>query len=328
MKHTETVNHGFAVSRRAFIGGCLKTIAGVSLGVELLNSTSLYAGVMEATHVAQNDNQHKTFVAPLFCTAYITPDAPGQGGQEAVVARYPMALVPQDNSPVYRKWRDKIKTINPKIVLLGYQMVIQETRVPGPGHDKLRNARNAWSVYPGGVAPRIFDGSMREGSRIYDPRNASWRTAFLEACRATLASYPYDGLFLDMCDVVVKAHPFPWVRTEMRAALQETLRSLRNEFPSAILVGNSSQSYAGLNGEMDERRPSDMAAEFAPFAGHASPRVELYQSRLRRADDFETVAREMAMAHSYGAFYGAAVDYQHVLWFDAFDRVLTAYNGK
>lgn len=122
-----------------------------------------------------------------------------------------------------------------------------------------------------------------------------------------------------------KAHPLPSVRDEMRQALQKTILRIRGEFPQAVVIGNSSYGWRGLNGELNEGRPQDMAKEFKEFDGHVLPRTELYNTLLRRADDIETVKREMALAHSFGAFYCAAVDYQHVLWFDIFDQVIAQY---
>src|SRR5207247_1377934 len=104
---------------------------------------------------------------------------------------------------------------------------------------------------------------------------------FLEACRITLQSYPYDGLFLDQCTVFEKAHPLPGVRAEMRQALQITLQRLRQEFPNTILIGNSSYNWQGLNGELDEGRPENMLAELAPFNGHTQPTKDLYNTILK-----------------------------------------------
>ncbi len=272
----------------------------------------------------QAKSQLYNTIPPLFCTAYITPDAPGQENQEPLVARYPLALVPQDARPQYRRWRDKVRSLNPQIMLLGYQMVIEETTVPGPGHNVMRKVDNAWCEYPGGLTPWVHVAPSRKKFRIFDPRKSAWRAAFIEACTKTLESYPFDGLLLDQCTVFTIASPLPWVREEMMAALQETLLELRNTFPSKILIGNSGRPWRGLNGVMDENRPKDYAAEFT-FPDYALPRMNLAQTRLSNAHDSETVRREMALAFKYGAFYGAAVDYQHVLWFDAFDEVLMKY---
>lgn len=265
--------------------------------------------------------QRGTFIPPLYCIAYIDPDIPTQANQESMVARYPLALVPQDNRRTHVQWRDRIKILNPRIILLGYQLVIDETTVPGPGHDRLRLTKESWCMYPNGDVPRIPPQSFR----VYDPRKMEWQEAFLDACRITLRSYPYDGLFLDDCTVFDIAHPSPMVREEMRDALQTTLLRLRKEFPSAILIGNASENWIGLNGEMNESRPQQMLRELAPFAGHAQPATDLYYSSLAHPGDIEKVKREMALAHSQGAYYGAAVDMQHVLWFDAFDEIMARH---
>ena len=262
----------------------------------------------------------------LFCTAYITPDDPGQGGQEHVVAKYPLALVAQDTRTAFATWRDRVRRLNPSIALLGYQMVIEETGVPGPGHDEMRKitANDAYCVYPGGIVPTVMVPPQPNPLRIFDPRNAEFSQRLLAACRAVLRSYPYAGLFLDQCTVYTKAHPFPAVREEMRHALQQTLLELRAEHPNIIIVGNSSFHWAGLNGELVEARPDDVASETQPYPGHTLPNVELVQALLKDSSDREAVARQMAVAHAHGAFFGAAVDYQHALWFDMFDEVVTS----
>ncbi len=305
------------MSRRSFLNLSLGSMAGMTLGFQADAQTS---NSQQLIAVPQ-----KTFIPPLFCTAYITPDAPGQGGQEAMVAKYPLANVPQDNSIIFRRWRDKVKSLNPEILMLGYQMVIQETKVPGPGHNRLNRVKNSFCTYPGGYAPTVPGAFPGDLSRVFDPRTIEWRNGFLDACSETLASYPYDGLFLDQCTVFTKAAPLPWERKEMLEALRETLLELRKRHPQAILVGNSSHSFAGLNGEMNEGRLNDIPKEMAPFAGHAQPRVELLQTIIRRADDVDTVMSDMAIAHSYGAFYGACVEGTHVLWFDVFDEVISSY---
>jgi hypothetical protein len=306
------------MSRRSFLNLSLGSMAGMTLGLQADAQTS---NSQQLIAIPQ-----KTFIPPLFCTAYITPDAPGQGGQEAMVAKYPLANVAQDDSVVFRRWRDKVKSLNPDILMLGYQVVIQETKVPGPGHQRLSRVKNSFCSYPGGFVPTVPGAFSGDTSRIYDPRTAEWRTAFLDACNDTLASYPYDGLFLDQCTVFFKASPFLWIREEMLAALRETLLELRKAHPNIISVGNSSYNFAGLNGEMNEGRPNDLQKEMAPFAGHVPPRIEMMQTMLRYANDINTVKREMAIAHAYGAFYGACVDGSHVLWFDEFDAVIAAFN--
>jgi hypothetical protein len=265
-------------------------------------------------------------VAPLFCLAYITPDAPGQGGQEPIVARYPLAVVPQDDRAPFRKWRDDVRALNPSIVFLAYQMVHEETTVPGPGHDELRKARNSWCSYPSGFQPFTSWGEQRH--RLYDPRTAEFAECFLRGCRAVLRAFPYDGLFLDNCTIFPTAHPLPSVRAEMREALQRVMLRLREQHPEALIVGNSSENWKGLNGEMNEGRPAQLESELRHFDGHALPNMDMYQTILRSAGDVETVRQDMHRVLKLGAYYGANVESTHVLWFDDFDKVLDMYRMK
>jgi hypothetical protein len=258
--------------------------------------------------------------------AYITPNAPGQGGQESVVARYPIAIVPQDDRETFREWRDKVRAINPDIIFLGYQMVHEETFVPGPGHDELRKATNSWCRYPDGFQP--FTSWGNQSHRLYDPRHAEFEQCFLRACRAVLRSYPYAGLFLDNCTIFNIADPTPSIRSEMRESLQAVLLKVRAEFPNILIIGNSNYKWKGLNGEMNENRPADMQIELKPFDGHASPNMDMYQTYLSNPADVETVRRDMRKVMQLGAFYGACVDPEHVLWFAAFDEVIDTFKRK
>ncbi len=262
-----------------------------------------------------------SLLPPLYCIAYINPDLPSQANQEAIIARYPLTLVPQDMRTTHIKWRDRIKHLNPNILMLGYQQVITETAIPGPGHEVMQRVKDAWCVYPDGRTPVI---KMARKFRLFDPRKVEWQEAFLEACRTTLQSYPYNGLFLDNCTVFEKANPLPAVKAEMRQALQNVLMRLRQEYPRVLLIGNSGHNWRGLNGEMNEGRLSRIT-ELAPFEGHVKPAMDMYQSRLRHPNDIETVQKEMVLAHARGGLYGASVTYQRVLWFDLFDEVMAGY---
>ena len=312
------------LSKRAFLKYSIAGLAGLAFGSQILQTPN--AQVAGAPLAAPTNLRVSGPIAPLFCFAYIDPDIPSQANQETHIARYPLTLVPQDMRTTHVQWRDRIKHLNPNILMLGYQMVIQENTLPGPGHEELRLVKDSWCVYPDGIYyPTVqVDPGPRE-FRIFDPRKRAWQESFLAACRATLLSYPYDGLFLDQCSVFEKAHPLPSVREQMRQALQATLLRLRQDFPGTILIGNSSYNWQGLNGELNEGRPEKILEELAPFTSHVQPTMDLYASLLKYPNDSATVKREMALAHSQGAYYSAAVDNQHVLWFDAFDEVMTKY---
>jgi hypothetical protein len=311
------------ISRRSFIFYSLGSLAGIACSSQLSHASGLSSIALSSSAPIQTVQAMPPLaIPPLFCTAYIDPTIQTQAGQEAIVAKYPLALVPQDMRTQLVRWRDRVKELNPSIVLLAYQLVIEETTVPGPGHDKQRQLSNSWCVYPDGSYPTIE--YLKKKLRLFDPRKKEWQDNFVEACRATVISYPYDGLFLDQCTVFGSAHPSAGVRAEMRQALQNTLTMVRKEFPSHILVGNSRYHWNGLNGELNEGRPNNME-ELDRFEGHVEPRIQMYHSRLRHSYDIGVLKKEMAKAHARGAFYGAAVNYQHALWFDEFDDVLAEF---
>ena len=319
-KQSEPQDLDPSLSRRSFLHCSLAGLAGLALGTGGLRPASSRA-LSPPTDVRVGSR-----IPPLFCIAYVDPEIASQANQEATIARYPVAIVPQSIRPAQMRWRDQIRQLNPKQIMLGYQIVIEETMVPGPGHDQIRRAQDSWCVYPGGHRPTVDVGTSRRNLRLFDPRKPEWQAAFLKACRATLESYPYDGLFLDQCSVFEKALPFPNVKAEMRQALQLTLLRLRQEYPDTLLIGNSSYNWQGLNGELNEGRVKNLTDELTPFDGHATPNMELYHSLLRHPDDIDTVRREMALAHSRGAFYSASVTYQHILWFDVFDDVIAQHS--
>ncbi|MBE1427378.1 hypothetical protein H4684_004072 [Desulfomicrobium macestii] len=309
------------ISKRNFI----KIIAGSVLSISTSNNLFSYNKIQESKNSLPFYPQNLD-IPPIFCIAYISPNVEDQKNQEHIVAKYPLVIVPQDQRYDFIRWRDKVKSINPDIKMLAYHMVIEETDVPGPGHDKLRKVKDSWCVYPGGLVPMV-DAVPRK-MRIFDPRKSEWRSCFLDGCRATLSAYPYDGLFLDQCSVFVKSNPFPGVRDEMRRAIQDVLLQLRKEFPNMLLIGNSRYSWSGLNGEMNEFRLNEIERELRKYPGHSLPRVELVQTYLKHSNDINTIVKEMSIVHAHGGFYGTCVKAQQVLWFEEFDQVIRSYNEK
>lgn len=310
-------------SRRRFIAlSSLSALAlpGIARGQQVDETPRLNQFLRETANSSLRGTL-RTELPPLFITAYINPMYAVQAGQEAAVARYPLSLVPQDTRPAFKRWRDKVKSLNPKQIMLGYLSVNNEVFSPGPGHDVLNRARGEWARWPMGHVPTAFTPPRR----LFDLRSPKWRDSFLEAARVTFASYPYDGLYLDNCSVFKITHPLESVREEMLASLQEALLLLRAEFPKIILIGNTRFNFEGLNGEMNENRFRELQKETEPFAGHVSPRLELHQSVLKAANDITTVEEELLGTLRVGGLYGAAVNYQQALWFDMFDEVLEAY---
>jgi len=263
---------------------------------------------------------------PLYVTAYIDPTIQSQKGQEGLVAKFPLALVPQESSFAFRQWRDKVKNLNPAIKLLAYQNVNGENIIPGPGHDILRkvNKQDVWVSY-GGVSPTAFS-----GRRLYDPRKEVWENAFLDACEATYHSYPYSGLFLDNCTVFNIAAPLPSTRIAMVDSLRKVLVKLRQRLPDAIIIGNGIDHFPALNGAMNEGRPRDLPSE-AAIRDYQPPIVNLFQCIMDMRNPNEgAIKAGLEIAIRNKSFFGLAHidDYQHIYWSALFDDVIAAYGDN
>lgn len=307
-----------AITRREFLESSLKVAAGSIVG------HNCAADILDYLPVDWSNG-----IPPIFCTAYIDPTLPGQKGQEHIVAKYPLALVPQDSRAAFRYWRDKVKSINPSIKLLAYQMVIEETTVPGPGHDIIRktNQSNVWTSIPGVNLLPTVKWDNRE-YRIYDPRNAAWQEAFLEACETTYHNYPYDGLFLDNCTVYQLASLIPSIRKEMLSELNNVLIKLRKLLPQAIIIGNTSEHFSALNGALNENRPNDLAKE-AKLRDYQKPTYMLSQLIVNTNKPDENIIKSrLALALDNKCFFGvAAPTYQQAYWSPLFDYIAGAYKN-
>jgi hypothetical protein len=259
--------------------------------------------------------------ARLFCIAYIAPDAAGQGNQESAVARYPLALVPQDQRALYQRWRARVRELNPNIVMLAYQMTIEETTVPGPGHDVLRQIKDAWYKNPQNQAITVAVDSPSKQRRVFDPRNKAWQQKFLQACQTALHSDSFDGLFLDQCTIYENLSQDIRVKAQMQAALQNVLLELRRREPTALIIANSAATFSGVNGELNESRPEHYARELAPTPVHSKPGIELAYLRVDSATARRQLVAHLATAQAAGAYFGAGRDYQHVEWYEEFSAL-------
>ncbi len=248
---------------------------------------------------------------PFYCLAYIDPSEDLSSGQVQEIARFPMAIVPQDDRRRFLLWKDELRKLNPDIVLLAYQMAVEETTVPGPGHRALARANGQWVSY-GGLTP------SHKSRRFYDPRSTIWQQAFVDACTQTLSSYGYDGLFLDQCSVFTVMAPLASDRAEMIDALQATLLKVRDRHGKEILVANSRLSWRGLNGEMNEGMPGTLKEEAIAFTGHVEPRVELFFHYISE-NNVAAAEAMMQLALANNAMFGCAPNAQTVRWYRFFD---------
>lgn len=260
---------------------------------------------------------------PLFCTAYIDPYIPQQGGQQARIARYPIAIVPQDDRPLAKAWRDDIRLMNPSIKLIAYQMVIEETTVPGPGHRVLGKASGVWAKWPGGYQPKVKLGPNKF-RRIFDPRDKRWQTAFLDACSTTLESDNYAGLMLDQCTIFDLASPVAGVRVEMLNALEATLKKLKQRHPDAFLIGNAHVRYPALSGQYIENSAEHLM--LGATSDKTTSDVTFYQALFPKLQDNLSRAIDVCeRSLSAGYLFSVASNYQKVEWPSFFDEIQACY---
>lgn len=304
------------INRREFNQYVLSSAAGMASGCaasEALQKTSGSDLFSRASNIP-----------PLYCLAYINPTLDWQKGQENTIAKFPMALVPQNMLPTHVAWRERIREKNPDIIMLGYQMTIEETKVPGPGHDIMRTLDDAWVTYPGGFVPKIT--WKDQIKRIFDPSKEEWQKRFLEACSAVLEAYRFDGLFLDQCTVFARAALTPGADAKQKAGLQKALVALRESWPDKIFIANSRYNWEAVNGEMNEGRIEDYDKELIPFPGHARPQIDLAAIYYHKIGGRQDIRPYLKNAVSRKAFFYACETAQKVEWHAAYDELIDQWN--
>jgi len=249
----------------------------------------------------------------IYCIDWIQVETDAQRGQEETVARFPLAVHDAVLTAAHVEHLQRVKALNPEQVMLGYVIWNHETSAVGPGNEILQTLSDDAYV------PTV----TVDGNRLFDFREYEVQGALLEACRATLDAYPFDGLFLDNCTVWdAAAAPNTAARTDMENALLRTLAKLRAMYPEHLLIGNTADNWPHLNGEQNEDRTADWAAEFISYPGHASPEMNLAMVLMDDTGGTSqtAVATHYAAARHYAnTWFGACVDYQHPVWWDAYD---------
>jgi hypothetical protein len=310
------------MDRRDFIKGALTVTAASALLPLAGQAETLPQAIVD---MLPADWSHD--MPPLFCTAYIDPTIAAQKNQEALVAKYPIALVPQDSRLVYQTWRDKVRNLNPSIKLMAYQQVITENIIPGPGHDILRKINNkagVWVSYPQNsnlITPTAFG-----GRRVYDARSKVWQDAFLDACEAAYHGDQFEGLFLDNCTIFHLSVPIPSLQQEMTDALSQTLVKLRQRLPSTVIIGNTGDHFSSLNGAMNEDRSRDVSTQ-GKVRDYQAPVINLYQFITdMKNPDMTKIKAELQQCLTHQSFFGLSHlnDFQHVHWPALFDEVVAA----
>ena len=122
-------------------------------------------------------------------------------------AGYDALVVSQEITPSYIDFRDRVKTLNPDIKIIGYHMVAFKHPANTPSDKVMFDAGAAYLM--DGADPVTLAFNASHDVTMFDYRNAKWQTAFVHACEVLMATYPYDGIMLDNCSV------WDWVINKM-----------------------------------------------------------------------------------------------------------------
>ncbi len=286
-------------------------------------------------------------IAPLIVVAYIDPTIQAQKNQEALVAKYPVAIVSSGMGTAYITWRNTVKALNPLIKLLGYVLGNERTNQNNPG-------KTSWAAVPSNSTNECNYIDPNTGLtvypqlglfRLFDWRSTAYHDAFQLACAATLNNYPYDGIFLDNSGVFNIAQPDTvggtpvapvngqtpaQIRADMQAGYQQCITDFRAAHPGILIITNWIPNYTGANGGMVEGHPERRPAELPPYVGQSSPGMDV-GLRLDTAGTYTDaqILADMNDVHSYGAnafFAYTKFNYQTITWPAAvFDPVIAAY---
>lgn len=122
--------------------------------------------------------------------------------------------------------------------------------------------------------------------RIFDPRIPQFRDKFVKACELLVHQHGFDGyFFFDNCTIYGFLYSIPVLGHELLDALHELISDVRNALPNTLLIGNSRYSINGLNGEMNEGRPSELVEEAKPINGHSRPYINMYHHYMNSLDE-------------------------------------------
>ena len=258
----------------------------------------------------------------LFTTCYTIQKTPAEA---QIAAKYDLLIVNQDDGTSHKAWLDSVKAINPAVKMLAYQMVAQEPGIaPGAGNRILPDinrfaaySQDPWLITASGdIAAIQIDGWKNR--RMYDYRKLVWQDLFKQACQAVLASYQFDGLFLDNC-VSNWAKQAP-ANPALHDALKNVLLDLRRLYPDKWMIGNGSENWMGLNGEMSEGRIGQLS-ELTPSAGQVVPNLNCYLMPTTTATTDAEIQAAYNQVKPYGAWFGCHRADGVLYWPSIFDTL-------
>lgn len=245
----------------------------------------------------------------LFCIAYLDALLPAHNAlvQALTIAKYDLAIVPlMTRKESVLPWLNVVRATNPLLKLLAYVQVATEDKTHSVSGDvQLQAHPNAW-----------LPGLLYNSRRYADYRSSAWQDSFLSACDATLNTYPVEGLFLDNCAVWGGHVRFQNDGPLQAEALQSVITELRDRHPGIVLIGNTSDKWTHLNGELNENRQATYSIELQSSYRHTTPEMKLAHIY---SDDPVAITVAYEQAKSFGAWFGASPSAQNVKWYPCFD---------
>jgi len=159
--------------------------------------------------------------------------------------------------------------------------------------------------------------------------------AVLAAIQAVRTAYPFDGIFLDEYDVqnamLLDTQGNQYLGTPGQvwdpadyasklAAMTILATMIRDACPDALIVANGDNAFPSFNGEMAEgtSQISRVPAQAAAIAGRVLPFMPLFMDIPVSGPVDPRIVTDMAQVQALGAWYGASVTFQHVIWPVAF----------
>lgn len=273
----------------------------------------------------------------IFAIDYIQPNQLTSGqGDEPVIAKYPLVITGETyatQTPM-KTHLDTVRSLNPNIVMIGYLMLLEDA-LPvssGPGYDAMRYLETIESAYLHDINGHRLYVPGESGVAYFDPSSTDVRSAVLAAVKAVLTAYPFDGIFLDNYDVqdamVLDTAGYQYLGTSGQvwdptnyaaklAAMTSMATMIRGAFPTILIEANGDNAFPPFNGELVEGQISRVASQAAAIPGRVVPFMPLFLDQVSGPTD-TLIATDMAEVQALGAWYGASVTYQQVIWPAAF----------
>lgn len=264
----------------------------------------------------------------LFQTVYNVTYTPAEA---VIAAKYSMLIVKQPPLPgasltTLVQWITSIKAINPSCKVLTYLMTAQEPGItaPGSGDKILMNwasyepfIEEPWLMTASGDVTAYVE-SVWKVRRLFDYRKPVWQSLFKSAAATILNAYQFDGIFFDNCTANWAKHA-PHNPT-LAAGLQTTLLDIRRSYPDKLFIGNCSENWMGLNGEMSE------GAVVNPLVlelknGQTYPNMNCYYAPVTISTPDADIAAKYNIAKSKDAWFGVYDATRPVFWPSVFDTL-------